>query len=126
MTEIKGSIVRRIPRDSVSYVSPQAKAERHQVIQPRVSPENLEITADDRFDLDINSSLVAEFTAPPQRTIAWLGDHRLTATLSAASESLAPGGKTGDPADRYAASVIETHLVARRQLTKLTNALLKT
>ena len=79
-----------------------------------------------RKAVDPTRALIAEFIQPAPSTMAWLSDPRLTATLQAASDSLAPGGVAEDAADRYAASVLETHLVARRRLTKLTNSLLKT
>jgi hypothetical protein len=65
------------------------------------------------------------FIAPPASVAALAGDPRLTAALEAASASLAPGGKASNAQDRYAASVIETHLSARRRLTQMSNALLK-
>ena len=75
---------------------------------------------------DPSAALIEDFIAPSSRTTAWLTNPKLTATLEAASESLAPGGATEDPIDRYAASVVETHLVARRRLSNLMNSLLKT
>jgi hypothetical protein len=65
------------------------------------------------------------FIAPPASVESLLADPRLISVLEAASASLAPGGKAANAEDRYAASVIETHLAARRRLTQMTNALLK-
>jgi len=65
------------------------------------------------------------FIAPPARVAALVGDPRIVAALDAASASLAPGGKAANAEDRYAASVIETHLAARRRLIQMSNALLK-
>lgn len=76
--------------------------------------------------LDGSTALVSDFIQPTPSTMAWLSNPRLAATLQAASDALAPGGASEDPTDRYAASVLETHLVARKRLTKLTNSLLKT
>lgn len=89
-------------------------------VEERPRRELSEVTADPV------AQLVTDFAAVPPRTASWLSDPRLVATLQEASEALAPGGIAEDPADRYAASVIETHLVARRRLMKLANAMLKT
>lgn len=62
---------------------------------------------------------IAAFLALPEDTDAWLADPRLEATLAAASADLAPGGRATNEADGYAASVIATHLEARRRLARL-------
>lgn len=76
--------------------------------------------------VDPAAQRLADFVDPPRHVASWLSDPRLVATLQAASAALAPEGRAEDAADRYAASVIETHLVAQRHLTKMTNAMLKT
>ena len=102
------------------------RADPRPPVDARAAVEDREIRSTSLGQLDPASAAVAAFIMPSQRTMAWLGDARLTATLQAASETLAPGGVAEDATDRYAASVIETHLVARARLSKLTNALLKT
>ena len=62
---------------------------------------------------------VAAFLRPSEEEAAWLADTRFDATLAAASADLAPDGQAMDTADRYAASIIATHLEARRRLARL-------
>jgi len=126
MTEIKTPTARGLPSPSAASVPAQVKTDPRPAIQPRPAIESRSLPSGDQNQLDATSALISDFTAPPPRTMAWLADSRLTSTLTAASESLAPDGITEDPTDRYAASVIETHLVARRRLMKFTNSLLKT
>ncbi len=95
-------------------------------IQAKPSIENQELPQGKNYQVDTASGLISDFITPSPKTMALLSDSRLTSILSAASESLAPSGVTQDPTDRYAASVLETHLVARRKLMKFTNSLLKT
>lgn len=73
-----------------------------------------------------DAQLVVAFAAPPPSVSALLGNPGIAPVLRAASEALAPGGIAEDAGNRYAASVIETHLVARERLDRQTNALLKT
>jgi hypothetical protein len=68
---------------------------------------------------------VPEFTAPPRETSRWLADPAISATLTAVSNDLAPDGVADNGRDRYVASVVETHLAARRQLARHLNALLR-
>ncbi len=117
---------RRVSSASSANVSVSLRTEPRPAVQAKPSIENRELSQDNNRQVEAASSLVSDFASPPPRTMALLSDPRLASILTAASESLAPNGVTQDPTDRYAASVIETHLVARRQLTKLTNSLLKT
>ena len=73
----------------------------------------------------VGSALVSDFIAPPRETAEWLGNPAMTATLAAVSADLAPGGVAASKRDQYAASVVETHLAARRQLARHLNALLR-
>ena len=70
-------------------------------------------------------ALLSEFISPPRETAEWLGNPAMTAALAAVSADLAPDGVAGSKRDQYAASVVETHLAARRQLARHLNALLR-
>ena len=109
------ALASRLPQVARSGVSPPPLPAT--AVAPSLARETL---------LDPIVELVTDFVAPPRRAASWLSDPRLVATLEAASVALAPDGKAQDPTDRYAASVIETHLVAQRLLTRQTNAMLKT
>lgn len=69
--------------------------------------------------------LVSEFIAPPRETAEWLGNPSMPAALAAVSGELAPGGVATSKRNQYVASVVETHLSARRQLARHLNALLR-
>jgi len=126
MADIKSSTVRNTPAIGPARVPSDMRAIPRPPVQARQAVEDRNPSSSSIDRADPGAALVAEFIAPPQRTAAWLSDARLASTLQAASDSLAPGGVSEDPTDRYAASVLETHLVARRRLSKLTNSLLKT
>ena len=126
MADIKSSTVRNTGTVGPARVPSELRVEPRPSIQSRPPIEARTLAPAEIIKGAPGSELITEFSAPSPRTMAWLGDPRLVATLQAASESLAPEGVTEDPTDRYAASVIETHLVARRRLSKLTNSLLKT
>jgi len=68
---------------------------------------------------------LSEFIAPPSETAEWLGSPAIGSVLTAISGDLAPDGKASSKRDQYVASVVETHLVSRRQLAKHLNALLR-
>ncbi len=69
--------------------------------------------------------LLSEFIAPPTETAEWLGSPSIGSVLTAVSGDLAPGGMATSKRNQYVASVVETHLVARRQLAKHLNSLLR-
>lgn len=71
------------------------------------------------------SVLLSEFSAPPRETRELLANPAVTAALVAVSSELAPAGVAESPRDRYVASVVETHLAAKRQLAKHLNAMLR-
>ena len=73
----------------------------------------------------VDGALVSDFIAPPRETSEWLGSPAMTTVLAAVSNDLAPSGVATSKRDQYVASVIETHLVARRQLARHLNALLR-
>jgi len=123
MADVKPASIRGTPSLSPARVDAQIRVPAQSPVQARRSYDEPESRLSEGRLLDPSSALVANFAAPSPRTSSWLGNPRLTATLEAASQALAPDGKTEDPVDRYAASVIETHLVARRRLSKLMNAL---
>lgn len=126
MSKVKSSSIRNISDVSAARTSADLQALPRPPVMPRppVGERGRSQTPLDRAEASL--ALIMEFITPPQQTMARLSDPRLAATLQAASTSLAPDGVSEDPTDRYAASVIETHLVARRRLSKLTNSLLKT
>lgn len=124
--DVKIPTTRRMSNAGSTNVSVQLRAEPKPHVQPKPSIEYRELPQDNNLQVEATSTLVSDFASPPPRTMALLSDPRLSSILTAASETLAPNGVTQDPTDRYAASVIETHLVARRQLIKHTNSLLKT
>lgn len=126
MSKIKSSTLRNISDVRASSTSSDLRAIPRPPVTARPMLEDRERSRDGLDVADTTAVLIAEFVAPPHRTMARLNDPRLFATLQAASDTLAPSGISEDPTDRYAASVIETHLVARRRLSKLTNSLLKT
>lgn len=70
-------------------------------------------------------TLLSDFIAPPSETADWLGNPVMGAALSAVSGELAPGGVASSKRDQYVASVVETHLAARKQLAKHLNSLLR-
>lgn len=70
-------------------------------------------------------TLLSEFIAPPSETADWLGNPVMGAALSAVSSELAPDGVASSKRDQYVASVVETHLAARKQLAKHLNSLLR-
>jgi len=70
-------------------------------------------------------TLLSEFIAPPSETTDWLGSPVMGAALTAVSGELAPGGVATTKRDQYVASVVETHLAARKQLAKHLNSLLR-
>jgi len=126
MADVKSATVRSPSSLTPARLDPQVRVNARPAIQPRPSIDEPEGRVTGFAQLDPSNALVADFVAPSSRTTAWLTNPRLTATLEAASQALAPNGSTEDPIDRYAASVVETHLVARRKLTTLMNSLLKT
>lgn len=69
--------------------------------------------------------LVSNFIAPPRETAEWLGNPAMPAALAAVSTDLAPGGVASSKRDQYVASVVETHLAARKRLARHLNALLR-
>lgn len=89
-------------------------------------PVRVERSVDLKTDREPNiEMLVAEFIAPPRETAEWLGNPSMPAALVAVSGELAPGGVAASKRDQYVASVVETHLSARRQLARHLNALLR-
>ena len=126
MAEVKSALVRSSSSLAPARFDPQARVNARPDVQSRVTIDEIENRLSGPILADPSAALVEDFIAPSSRTTAWLTNPKLTATLEAASESLAPGGATEDPIDRYAASVVETHLVARRRLSNLMNSLLKT
>lgn len=68
---------------------------------------------------------VSEFIAPSSRTTEWLASPGIGAVLVAVSDDLAPDGVATSKRNQYVASVVETHLAARRQLAKHLNSLLR-
>ncbi len=69
--------------------------------------------------------LVSEFIAPPRETAEWLGNPAMPAALAAVSVDLAPDGMASSKRNQYVASVVETHLAARKRLARHLNALLR-
>lgn len=126
MANVRSAAVRGASSLSPARVDQQIPLSTPMPVQPRQAFDEPENRSPDASKVDPTSALIAGFAAPSPKTAAWLANPRLGATLEAASEALAPGGVTEDPVDRYAASVIETHLVARKRLSKLMNSLLKT
>ncbi len=126
MADVKPATVRNPTSLTPARVEPQVRVTARPPIQARTAIEEPESRITGSGPVDPSNALVSDFIAPASRTTAWLTSPRLTATLEAASQALAPNGSTEDPIDRYAASVVETHLVARRKLTTLMNSLLKT
>lgn len=127
MAEVKSALVRGSSSSPApARFDPHLRTDTRPPIQARVAVEESDNRLDGSTFADPASALVEDFIAPPIRTTAWLTNPKLAATLEAASQSLAPGGATEDPINRYAASVVETHLVARRRLSNLMNSLLKT
>lgn len=84
-----------------------------------------ELRGREQEDRPIEAASVSDFIAPTGETAEWLGNPAMTSVLAAVSEELAPNGSAATERDQYAASVVETHLVARRQLAKHLNALLR-
>jgi len=70
-------------------------------------------------------TLLSEFIAPPSETAEWLGSPAIGSALAAVSGELAPGGEASSKRNQYVASVVETHLAARKQLAKHLNSLLR-
>lgn len=126
MADVKSAMVRGATNTAPARVDAQMRVQPRPPVQSRAAVEGVELPPARQVQIDPSSALVSEFIAPSPRTMAWLSNPRMTATLEAASKALAPNGASEDATDRYAASVIETHLVARRRLSKLTNSLLKT
>ncbi len=127
MADVKSATVRSTSSLAPARFDPQTRvAARPPVKAGQTADEPKDRLNDPSISLDPASALLADFAAPSSRTTAWLNNPRMTSTLEAASQALAPNGAAEDPIDRYAASVIETHLVARRSLSKLMNSLLKT
>lgn len=126
MADVKSATVRSTANITPARVDSQMRVQPRPPIHSRAAVEGVELPPARQGQVDPTAALVSEFVAPSPRTMAWLANPRMTATLEAASNALAPNGASEDATDRYAASVIETHLVARRRLSKLTNSLLKT
>lgn len=126
MADVKPASLRGVSSTVPARIPSRVQVAPRPPIGGGVSVDDRAIPAPAQGAVDHSSNLIAEFIQPAPRTMAWLSDPRLSATLKAASDALAPGGVAEDVTDRYAASVLETHLVARRRLTKLTNSLLKT
>ncbi len=72
-----------------------------------------------------NAEVMAAFTAPSHETKSWLVNPMLSSALKSVSQDVAPDGVAASPRDQYVASVIETHLAARKQLATHLNALLR-
>ncbi len=68
---------------------------------------------------------ISDFIAPSRESAHWLGNPAITGALSAVSDDLAPDGVAQSSRNQYVASVVETHLSARRQLARHLNALLR-
>lgn len=69
--------------------------------------------------------ILEEFSLPPERVRSALSDPTLPTALAEVAEQLAPGGRANDAQSQYTASVIATHLAARRQLSTKLNALIR-
>jgi len=126
MADVKSASTRSASSLAPARFDPQMRVQPRPLVQARPNVDEVESRPAGPAFVDPSSKLVVDFVAPSSRTTAWLTSPRLTATLEAASQALAPNGATEDPVDRYAASVVETHLVARRRLSNLMNSLLKT
>ena len=126
MADVKPATVRGASSLAPARFDPQALVTARPPVQARAAVDGPDNRLSEAELIDPAGDLVAAFAAPSSRTTAWLSSPRLTVTLETASKALAPNGATEDPIDRYAASVIETHLVARRRLSSLMNSLLKT
>ncbi len=72
-----------------------------------------------------DDTAISDFIAPSRETAQWLGSPAISGALAAVSKELAPDGVAGSSRDQYVASVVETHLSARRQLAHHLNALLR-
>jgi len=126
MADVKSATVRSTSSLAPARFDPQTRVAARPPVKARQAADEPKDRLNDSISLDPASALLADFAAPSSRTTAWLNNPRMTSTLEVASQALAPNGAAEDPIDRYAASVIETHLVARRSLSKLMNSLLKT
>jgi len=126
MANVKSASLRSISGTAPAKPSDEVRVRPYLPARHRPGVDETRANRHSWSEPDPSAALITDFIQPSQRTMAWLSDPQLTTTLQAASEALAPDGTAEDVADRYAASVLETHLVARRTLSKLTNAVLKT
>lgn len=112
----------------VAGAAPTALPERQRAptgIQQKTVPGNLLPPGSEAGSSGDAEALIKEFIAPPDHVRAWLGDPMIGPVLAQVSRELAPEGSAEDAQARYAASVIETHLAARKHLASRLNALIR-
>jgi|GEM_PF-2844681 len=124
MSNIKSTITRAVPGSRVSTegASSGHLIKRSSVNLPQNSQQDAKAIVDRRAS---EPTLISEFIAPPSETSEWLRSPSIGSILAAVSSDLAPNGVANSQQDQYVASVVETHLVARRQLAKHLNSLLR-
>ncbi len=111
-------------RPTLPATQPQAEAERLRR-SAELTAQSLEsangVSGGALFDPPPVDEALATFLAPPAGGMRVV-DPAATIALTDAAGDLAA---SPDPVDRYAATVVETHLSARRELARQINALLK-
>ncbi len=124
MSDLKSTISRMPPGRAVPSegAARSHAAPRPAIALPRRPPQGVEARGDQRT---ATTAPLSDFIAPPAETAEWLGSPAIGSVLAAVSRDLAPDGVAMSKRNQYAASVVETHMVARRQLTRHLNALLR-
>jgi len=124
MSDIKSTISRAHPSRSAAAgsVSVQHKPSRPNIDLTTQAKQGGEKRSDRRAS---EPTLMSEFIAPPSETSEFLGNPAIGSVLAAVSGELAPDGTATSKRNQYVASVVETHLVARKQLAKHLNSLLR-
>jgi len=124
MSDIKSPV----PRIHIGRAIPSGSAPNRQALDRLRSSTPSDVGRDSNAPTDrqpVATVLVSEFIAPPRETSEWLGNPAMPAALAAVSVELAPGGVASSKRNQYVASVVETHLAARKRLARHLNALLR-
>ncbi len=125
MSDLKTGL-NRIPSGREVVRTSPTTIPRPQVAKPQQKPVDRSEENDFRRSGGVsNGEFISAFTEPSNETREWLGSPLLTSALKAVSKDIAPDGSAKSSRDQYVASVVETHLAARKQLATHLNALLR-
>lgn len=125
MSEIKASLSSARGVSGAPALAPVRRPDKSGVDQVRENADRGFLSGTSEPRNNSTERLIREFIQPPEHVRAWLSDPMIGPVLAEISRDLAPSGVASDAQARYTASVIETHLSARKQLASRLNALIR-